>query len=796
VGTEVLAGNDNLDPKCELDSSAFDDITKRDIGPELDCLKDSLRTFSKGVRTVRRGYISKKNLNIVIDKFFLDDPQTIKNGLDLLFKGDYLIFGGDQNFIKMNHIYSIVEFLREFNQAYLVPAFQEAITVPANGVKISYRRHSLYRRRVVQTTTLIAEKLYALYLKGTGQGARGISIPYVLGKLLELAENFPQDTPEHRESRERKLKSLRQFRDFRFLKKPFFGGSRGIFTDKDLLRLIQKVPELAASLYDVARMSKIDFGSDTWAKFQILNEAFEVIEKFVYYSEESEQSLFVLGDILKAAKNIPMFEKLDAVKYSKEARTIFNDVLGTEGEIFFSRDLFRILGHGKHVLKQMVVAHKIFGQFEDILRKRTTLTEDDLNEIRSFSVNSEFEQKTLDQFVRIVRETRFFPAKTVKMPDPDDDTGRTLIDVTLPLYSYDYMRTAASVGAYVAYEYIMKNVLKSFGDYDESVMDDYKMGRFKIMFMTLKFRTFLVDQGMWRDDPRKGAENVLLMSNLFQFQSDGIGDLNTNEAAEYLSLVLTASQFGTRMLEAFRKEREDANGNKYYVATDLCPATNSKGEPMVKRETGEVYVDECVKVHYFNQLMRYADTLPELRKYIQGLDQEGVYAFFKIVGEFTRDYPKKPYATKRDLLVMIGGLLNLESTLMRFDSEYVSMQGCVVPGPQGPGNYVERYCDRNPFAHDGYLGHDELKRAFKVYKDAIYGIINQDNPNALPPGGSTIGIPNDKLAESAFFYLVKHAKAPSSAQLIWFHKFVNKKDIMASRYDVSALLRYIKESNN
>ena len=420
-----------------------------------------------------------------------------------------------------------------------------------------------------------------------------------------------------------------------------------------------------------------------------------------------------------------------------------------------------------------------------------------MNEIQNFSVNSEFEGKVLETFIRIVKEARFFPTVELKMPDPDDETGTELIDVIMPLYSYDYKRSAGGVGSYFAYEYIMKNVLKAFGDYDPEVMDEHKMGRFKIMFMTMKFRTFLVDQGMWRDDPRKGAENVLLMANLFQFQSDGQGDLNTNEAGEYLSLVLTASQFGSRVLEAFRKEKEDDEGNKYYVGTDLCPETNSLGQPMVKRETGEVYIDECVKEEFFNELLRYGDVLPELRKYINSMTPQEMYAFFKIVGEFTRDYPEKPYATKRDLLVMIGGIINLESTLMRFDSEYVSMEGCVVPDSgSGFSNYVERYCERNPYAHDGLLSYDELRRAFRVYKDAIYGIINQDNPNALPPGGSTIGIPNDKLAESAFFYLVKNAKAPSATALIWFHKFVNKKDIAASRYDISALLRYIKESNN
>jgi len=53
-----------------------------------------------------------------------------------------------------------------------------------------------------------------------------------------------------------------------------------------------------------------------------------------------------------------------------------------------------------------------------------------------------------------------------------------------------------------------------------------------------------------------------------------------------------------------------------------------------------------------------------------------------------------------------------------------------------------------------------------------------------------LGNTPDPIVKSVFLYLVKEMKIPKALQLIWFHLFGNKKDIVATRFNISAILSF------
>ena len=118
---------------------------------------------------------------------------------------------------------------------------------------------------------------------------------------------------------------------------------------------------------------------------------------------------------------------------------------------------------------------------------------------------------------------------------------------------------------------------------------------------------------------------------------------------------------------------------------------------------------------------------------------------------FSREYedPDMPI-TQRDYGMIIGALLNIESTFIRFDKD-----------------------------EDNVLNREELDQAFLLYRSAIISLAELSGSR-------------EKYAKSIFLYLVKNKKVPNKVQLLNFHynPFINK-DIVAKRLNLGAVLYFL-----
>jgi hypothetical protein len=193
--------------------------------------------------------------------------------------------------------------------------------------------------------------------------------------------------------------------------------------------------------------------------------------------------------------------------------------------------------------------------------------------------------------------------------------------------------------------------------------------------------------------------------------------------------------------------------------TSYCDSGINKNDPLF--EVG------CFNEHFFDLLQtRYKESLPRLMNYINpnNTPKKELDEYLKGVEGFARDNPNPNLPiNKRDSILILGALLNIETTLIRFDK------------------------NRN-----NILDLNELKEAFKVYKSATISLAK------LEPH-------EEKYALSIFLYMVSKMEIPQtgswmkSAKFFAYHQcvsssicrktFMNK--IEAKRLNIGKLLFYL-----
>jgi hypothetical protein len=234
------------------------------------------------------------------------------------------------------------------------------------------------------------------------------------------------------------------------------------------------------------------------------------------------------------------------------------------------------------------------------------------------------------------------------------------------------------------------------------------------------------------------------MADLFQNKSNGDLELNNTETTEYLEMVLSAVKIADSIEAGM---------------TSFCEGGKDKDEPE--------FSTKCFNKNFFPILLKnYNQNFPRLNDYLTSKntsDEEKINYLLGVEG-FSRDNPdpKIPIG-KRDTILIIGAMLNIESTFMRFD-----------------------------FNKDNKIDYDELSKAYQIYRSAIITLAE------LKPS-------EEKYAKSIFLYMVTKMEYPSTgtitgnAEFLAFHECVSvdicrntfMDKIEAKRVNVAKLLSYI-----
>ncbi len=299
----------------------------------------------------------------------------------------------------------------------------------------------------------------------------------------------------------------------------------------------------------------------------------------------------------------------------------------------------------------------------------------------------------------------------------------------------------------VAVKWVADLLLPVYGEYpsDEEIEAGkpakWTLTKEKLDAVLFEFRPALETFGMWTENIQTFGRNILLLADLFQEQSDGTLDIDAREIAEYGGLVFMAVKVGDEMLDTM-------------ISKGYCENKNTVDDPELE--------NDCYREHFFKTLMidlNMKQYMTKLYDYVVSADYDEVINFVKSVEGFTRDLTdvRTGYRMAR---IIFGAMLNIESTLIRFDLN-----------------------------QDNILEFAELEKGYAVYDDAVISLSGLDKI----AGGFF-----EYLAPKAYYYMIDKMKLPpeGAAGAAVLQTYFLPKKIQAKRLNVGKLLEGIIEQAN
>mgnify|MGYP000449591477 CR=1 FL=1 len=241
------------------------------------------------------------------------------------------------------------------------------------------------------------------------------------------------------------------------------------------------------------------------------------------------------------------------------------------------------------------------------------------------------------------------------------------------------------------------------------------------------FKPLLQEFKMWTKVPKNYARNTVLMGDLFQYQSNGDGELNLDEITEYGSLILGAMNVGDKIVTSLKQ---------------ACAFSGTEADPH--------FDIACVRPKFFNILfddLKLRPNLTRLDNYLSGINDKQKMQYMESVEKFGRDFPDDslPLDT-REVYLILGSFLSIESTMLRFDTDL--------------NNRVDPV---------------ELERAYGVFRNGIIQIADLKTDEL-------------KFTHSIFIYMVKYMTIPTKKNLAIFHyNPFNDKTVTAHRLNIGSV---------
>ena len=312
----------------------------------------------------------------------------------------------------------------------------------------------------------------------------------------------------------------------------------------------------------------------------------------------------------------------------------------------------------------------------------------------------------------------------------------------VPFYGDEYIRNRSGFSELVLLKWLVNNLLNGYGHQNTSGAKQLSTAEFQTFLFDMK--PILEEFNLWSIHPEHFARNVVLLADLFQNSSNGDFEVNSNELTEFAQMLLAA---------------QEITNNFQTDLTAVCDGGLNPKDP--------IFEADCFNKNFFDIfLKRYAKYFPRLAAYADpAITPPGELIDFLVgVEGFARDSTDTTLPIHyRDSVLTIGALLNIESTLLRFDTN-----------------------------HDNILDFDELVEANKVYSPAIISLAK------LKPG-------DEKFAKSIFLYMVSKMEIPPTgtwlkdAKFFSFHECVSHKvcrnlfikKIKGKRLNIGKLLFYL-----
>jgi len=495
------------------------------------------------------------------------------------------------------------------------------------------------------------------------------------------------------------------------VKKLFAGGQKEYLTWPEFQRLVERSVKISEFFFDFMTYKKDKYtNADSYQLF--LDGIIGVLETL--YTGELYRPILTMDDLIIVAKHLLKKDDLEA--FAPTLAIIKARWVGGYGRVFTMWDIQTVLSEAKSLFEEIYFNYITYQVYEKELSTEGPVRDLEYRHLPEYSRWSADRIKELrTNFMEIITKFRFFRD-----------------DKQMILYSEKIKRSPKGIVETGLFRWAFKLVAKIFGHAAPDKTGQYELNIEEVDATLQAFKPVLEYFKLWSNSIDTFGRNTLLLSDLFQSKSDGNLNIGMDEFAEYAGLILVAIKIGDEMLVNYE---------------NYCP---NIGTPEVPQ-----YGVLCYRDNFFKLLLDdfgYKKYFPKLNSYIKNASRDEWYTFLSSVEGFARDVedPMVPM-DKRNLLLVVGAMMNIESTYIRYDSNLSNL-----------------------------LDNNELLESFKVYENAIK-LVAKLKPEEF------------KYTKSIYFYMVKEMKIPGKLQLATFHyrPWNGMSKITAKRLNIGAILYYL-----
>ncbi|MBC7538258.1 MAG: hypothetical protein H7281_05520 [Bacteriovorax sp.] len=695
---------------CKIDINKLGEIFKADQKEQIRCLQENFIQFTKYVRSRDSGSVSEGELNAFIRKFFQGQSDSIVKGLSLIFQLNMLLLKDEADRISRTNISPLFDLLVKVNQ--------EAIIITQVLQQMNDEKNQGHfwelRAQFTASVTRFSEFTVRIIEKSPGLQQK-LNIKKF---LIEASQKLG-----NKEINPDTIDSLI------FLKRVLAAGDKEEITTAELSDIIAKLPKILTLSFDLYFVKNTNFASDAdHARFYLTN--VRDIYSIIQFNQD-DFDLFSVDQILRLAQDF--MKDSDIKKFKPSIIAVKSRMIGGNKDSFSLRDLKNILDMGHDLIEKTYFNTVTYNIYHGALEKNVQIFS--LQRLDLPNQYDLFSARRIDElhndFQDVAVNIRYYRSK----------------NEGVPYYGNEYVRNKSGFLEASIIKWASTKLLKGYGHKNAQGLQQVSIDEFQA-FLT-DMRPILEEFKLWSPNPKTFATNAVLLADLFQNKSNGDLEVNVTEAAEYIQMILTA-------VEMTDKFKEDL--------TAVCDGGLNKEDP--------IFETACFNEHFFETMLsRYKKFFPRLVDYVdpKNTQKTEVDGFLLGVEGFARDIsdPKVP-VNKRDNVLIIGALLNIESTFIRFDTN-----------------------------KDNIIDYKELVEAFQVYKAAIISMAK------LKPG-------EEGYAQSIFLYMISKMEIPPAGSWLDNVKFgafhaclqwnVCRLSVMdkieAKRLNVGKLLYYMVNQNS
>ena len=524
------------------------------------------------------------------------------------------------------------------------------------------------------------------------------------------------------------------------LKTILLGGSRKYLTFNELLSFSGKISSYAKTLFTLTNTDFTD-EEDNEKYFKLLLDSFVSIQEKLIVSDQIDY--FKASELLIAVDwilNLNVEDDGDRVDYTKFTSSLVN-VKGriihglkdpsidpndyAQAHKFTAASISKILEWFRGGLEVSYFNERTYKVFDKELQNRSPIKWLNLAKVKEYpGVRKNRILHLRRDFLDSVKKYRHYTFKVEKL-----DSDNKPVTRFIQYLGTEYRRTKYGHVLTSLIKHVFNIVLEGYTIKQDGI-DVVDVPRINMLFIDLK--PVLEEFGLWTSNFETFGENVILLSDLFQNTSNGDNALGLDEGVEFVTIVLIASSLTDEVM---------------YEMGDFCDNQGTEKEPS--------FDTSCYRENLFEiwlNKLSYSEMFPKLTRYYKTQSKEDVIDYIRKTEGFARDVNDEsiPMA-KRDFTLLIGAMLNIESTFVRFDKN-----------------------------NDNVIDTDELDEAFLIYKASIQKMADLSGWKK-------------SLTKTVFYYMVKNMKIPTTSEVLKYHFQLHfnpmyEEDIKAQRLNIGALL--------